>query len=84
MTACSATLMLLHQVTSATVISPSDRRVQVHMVGTDAGGDGQAQLRGLGDPLRGQVPRPERLRDDDVGVRQLPLEHRVGAILVAK
>ena len=36
----------------------------------------------LGDPLGGQVRRPERLGDDDVGVDELALEHRVGAVLV--
>ena len=58
------------------------RRLQVDVVGADAGGDRQLQVRRLGDPLGGQVGRPERLRDDDVGVGQLALEDRVGAVLV--
>ena len=59
-----------------------DRRLQVDVVGADAGGDRQLQLRRLGDPLGRQVGGPERLRDDDLGVGQLALEDRVRAVLV--
>ena len=58
------------------------RRLQVDVVGADAGGDRQLQVRGAGDPLGGEVGRPERLRDDDVGVGELALEDRAGAVLV--
>jgi len=52
MTACSATLMLLQNVTSATVMSGYGR-VEVHVVGSDAGGDGQLEIRCFGDTLGG-------------------------------
>jgi hypothetical protein len=59
-----------------------DRRVQVDVVGTDAGGERQLEVRRLGDPLRGQVRGPERLRDDDLGIGQVLVELRVGGVLV--
>ena len=46
------------------------------------GGDGELQLRRLGDPLRREVRGPERLRDDDVGVGELALELGVRPVLV--
>ena len=64
--------------------APGDGRVQVDVVRADAGGDGQLEIGGLGDALGGQVGRPERLGDDDVGVGQLLLEDRVGALLVGR
>ena len=59
-----------------------DRRLQVDVVGADAGGERQLQLRRLGDPLGGQVGGPERLGDDDLGLGQLALEDRVRPVLV--
>ena len=59
-----------------------DRGVEIDVVGADPGGDRELQVRRLGDPLRGQVRGPERLRDDDLGVGQLAVELRVGAVLV--
>ena len=38
------------------------------MVGADAGGDRELEVLRFGDPLGGQIGRPERLRDDDVRV----------------
>ena len=59
-----------------------DRRLQVDVVGADAGGQRELQLRRLGDPLGGQVGGPERLGDHDIGVGELALEDRVRAVLV--
>ena len=61
-----------------------DRRLEVDVVGPDPGGHGELEVRCLGDPLRGQVGRPERLRDDDLGVRELALEGGVGPVLVGR
>ena len=36
----------------------------------------------LANALVGHVRRPERLGDDDIGVVQLAVEHRVGTLLV--
>ena len=52
------------------------------MVRADAGGDGELELLGLGEPLLGEISRPERLRDHDLGVGQLLLERRIGTVLV--
>ena len=54
-----------------------DRGLQVDVVGADPGGDRELQVRRLGDPLGGQVGGPEGLRDHDLGVGELALEHRV-------
>jgi hypothetical protein len=62
--------------------APLDRRLEVDMVGADAGGDRQLQSIRLGDPLAGQIGRPERLGDDHVGVGQLALEAGIRAVLV--
>ena len=51
-----------------------DRGLEIDVVGADAGGDRELELRRLGDPLGGQVGGPERLGDDDVGVGQLAFE----------
>ena len=59
-----------------------DRRLQVDVVGADPGGERQLQVRRLGDPLGGQVGGPEGLGDDHLGVGQVALELRVGAVLV--
>ena len=58
------------------------RRLQVDVVGADPGGDRELQVRGLGDPLGGQVRGPERLRDHHVRLRQPLLELGVRAVLV--
>ena len=52
------------------------------MVGPDPSGNGQLEVLCLGDPLAGQVGGPERLRDHDVRVDKLLLEHRARAVLV--
>ena len=54
------------------------------MVGPDPGGHGELEVRCLGDPLRGQVRGPERLRDDDLGVGELALEGGVRPVLVGR
>jgi len=59
-----------------------DRRLQVDVVGADAGSQRELQLRCLGDSLGRQVGGPEGLGDHDLGVGQLALEHRVRAVLV--
>ena len=59
-----------------------DCGLQIDVVRADAGRDRELQLRRLRDAVRGQVRRPERLRDHDLGVGQLVLEDRVGAVLV--
>ena len=59
-----------------------DGRLQVDVVGPDAGGDGEPQVASLGYPLCGQIRRPERLGDDDVRVHEFALELGVGAVLV--
>ena len=50
------------------------RGLQIGVVGADAGGDDHLELRRLGDALGRHVGRPERLRDDDLGVVQLLVE----------
>ena len=52
-----------------------DRGLKVDVVGADAGGDGELQLLGLGDPIGRQIGRPEGLRDHDIRVRKLALKH---------
>jgi hypothetical protein len=52
------------------------------VVGADPGGDGELQLGRLGDPFASDVGRPERLRDNDFGVGQLPFEDGVRPVLV--
>ena len=59
-----------------------DRRLQVGVVGADAGGDHELEVRRLGEALGGHVRRPEGLADDDVGGGQLALEVGVRAVLV--
>ena len=77
MTTCSETLIELQKVTSATVSLWFDRRLKVGVVRTDTGGDDQLEFGRLGDPLGGHIGGPERLRDDDFGVRQLAIEDRI-------
>ena len=60
------------------------RCLQVDVVGADTGGYRQLQVRRLADPLGGQIGRPERLRDHDVGVGQLTLEDAVRTVLVGR
>ena len=62
--------------------SALDRRLQVDVVGADARGQRQLQVRCLGDPLGGQVGGPERLGDHHLGLGQLALEDRVRPVLV--
>ena len=52
------------------------------MVGADAGGDRELELRRSGDPVGGEIGRPEGLRDDDVEIGQLALEYGIGPVLV--
>src|SRR6202034_4134859 len=59
-----------------------DRGVEIDVVRTDPGGQGQLQILRFGDPLGGQVCRPKWLGDNDIGVGQLPLELRVRAFFV--
>ena len=59
-----------------------DRRLKVDVVGTDAGSDRKLQLLSLGDALRGQISRPERLRDHNVRVAELALKPGSGAVFV--
>lgn len=59
-----------------------DGGVQVDVVGADAGGQRQLQLRGAGDALGGEVGGPERLGYHHVGVGQFTVQLRVGALLV--
>ena len=74
--------MLFEYVTSATVIPAADRRLEVDVVGSDTGGDRELQLGRLGDALGGQVRRPERLGDHDIGVDELAFEDRTRSVLV--
>ena len=82
MTACSATLMLLHQVTSATVRPRLMAACKSTWSEPIPAVIDSFSLWGLGDSLRRQVCGPKRLRDDDFRVGQLLLEHRIGPILV--
>ena len=59
-----------------------DGRLKVDMIRPDARGDRKLQLFRLRDPFRRQVGWPERLRDDDVRVRQFALEDRGRALFV--
>lgn len=54
----------------------------VDVIGTDTSGDRELEVGCLGEALSGQVCGPERLQDHDLGVRELPFENRVGALLV--
>ncbi len=60
------------------------RRLQVGVVGADAGGDDHLQLLGLVEALLRHVGRPERLRDDDVRVGKLAVELAIGSVLVGR
>ena len=68
--------------TSATVMPRVHRSLQIGVIRADAGGDDQLQLLGLRDALRCHIGGPERLRDHDLGVGQLLVEHRIRAVLV--
>ena len=59
-----------------------DGRVDVDVVGADPRRHRQLELGRLCDPFRGQVGGPEGLRDHDLGLRKLAIQHRVGALLV--
>ena len=84
MTACSATLMLLQKVDLGDGDPAGNRRVEIDVVRTDPGGEGQLQIRRFGDPLRSQICRPKRLGDHDIGVGQFTFEFRVRAFLVGR
>ena len=60
------------------------RGLQVDVVGTNACGQREFQLLGLGDPLRRQIGRPKRLRDDDFSIGELALQHGIRAVLVGR
>jgi len=61
-----------------------DRRLEIDVIRADPRRHRQLEVRRLGDPLRGQICRPERLRDHDLGVRKLSLEDRIGSVLVGR
>jgi hypothetical protein len=44
--------------------------------------DNELQFRRLGEPLRGHIGGPERLRDNDFGVGQLAIEDRIRTVLI--
>ena len=56
--------------------------VQVNVVGTDTGSDGELQLLGLGEALSGEVTGVEGSGDDDLCVDQLLVEGGALALLV--
>ena len=62
--------------------APGHRSLQVGVIRADTGRDDQLELRRLLEPFGRHVGGPERLRDDDVGIGQLPLELAAGTILV--
>ena len=57
------------------------RGLKIGVIRADAGGDDQLELFRLLDPLLGHVSGPERLRDHDLGVGKLLVEHRILAVL---
>merc|ERR1712167_210077 len=59
-----------------------DRRLKIHVIRADAGGEAHLEVLGLGDALRGHVCGPEGLRDHNIGVDEFSLKHGVLAILV--
>ncbi|CDN65193.1 hypothetical protein I35_7636 [Burkholderia cenocepacia H111] len=59
-------------------------RIQVDVIGADAGRQRELQLRRAGDPFGAQVRGPERLRNHHVGFGQPAFEFGVGAVLVAR
>ena len=60
------------------------RRLEIHMVRADARGHRQLEFGRLRDALLGQVRRPKRLGNHDIGVDQLALELRVRPLLVRR
>src|SRR5262249_28547317 len=56
--------------------------LQIGVIGADAGSDDELELLRLVEALLGHIGRPEGLGDDDLGIGQLLLEHRVRAFLV--
>ena len=62
--------------------SSVDRRLNVDVVRSDSGGDRELEVPCLGDPLSGQVRRPEWLGDHDVRVHEFPVEGRIDSVLV--
>src|SRR3546814_2440919 len=61
-----------------------DRRLKVDMVGADAGGQRELELRGIGDPLGGQIGRPKRLRDYYLGIGKFALKYRIRTVLARR
>ena len=61
-----------------------NRRVEIDVVRTDPGSEGQLQIGSFGDPLGGQICRPKRLGDNDISVGQFTFELRVRAVLVRR
>src|SRR3546814_17717545 len=61
-----------------------DRRLKVDMVGADAGGQRELELRGIGDPLGGQIDRPKRLRDYYLGIGKFALKYRIRTVLARR
>src|SRR5207302_9640714 len=59
-----------------------DPSLPTDVVHADSRRDRQLELRRLRDPFGREVGGPERLRDDDLGVRELLLEDRVRTVLV--
>ena len=57
------------------------RGLKIGVIRADAGGDDQLQLFRLLDPLLGHVSGPERLRDHDLGVGKLLVQHRILTVL---
>ena len=57
------------------------RRLQIGVIGADAGGDDELELLRLLDALARHVGGPEGLRDDDLGVGQLLVEYGILAVL---
>ena len=61
-----------------------DRRLQINVIRADPRRHSQLQLGRLRDPLGGQIRRPKRLRDHDLRIAQLALEHRLSPVLVRR
>jgi len=59
-----------------------DRGLKIDVIRPDPRGDRQLELLRLRDPFCRQVSRPERLRDDDLGIGQFAFKDRVLALFV--
>ena len=58
------------------------RRLKIGVIGADSRSDHEFKFRRLGEPRGGHVGRPERLRNNDLRIRQLAIEDRIRAILI--